>query len=256
MFFVLFRSDRLSPNSTSFVPSLLTMINASFILAFVVLLVLLVVTLWLFTKSTNKRPPIVLLAGPSGSGKTSLFLRWTDSEKPYETVLSLTSNEAPLEMKPEVALVDTPGNERLVQHVRLHLKDSNVRAVVFVLDAASGAEQISAAARPLMTVLEAAERRRFPVLIAANKYDQFNSLSVNKVRTLLEAELTELRNLKSRTVQSSETTDDSWEHEEFLGLDGKDFEFADLEADVEILDGSVTANRLGKWEAFLENVLN
>ena len=219
------------------------------------LLLLAVPALLLLVKTSVKKNPIVLLAGPSGSGKTSLFLRWTGSETTGETVTSVAPNEAVLTKHPEVTLVDTPGNERLVQLVRQYLVDGDVKVGVFVLDAASGADRIREAARPLMALLEAAEKRRFPVLIAANKYDQFNSLSISKVRSLSESELNELRAIKARTVQSSETTDDTWEYDEFLGLDGKNFEFADLETEVEVLDGTVYANRLGKWENYVQQCI-
>lgn len=212
--------------------------------------------------------PSVVLVGPPSAGKTTLFHQWngseteleSESEKPgtaIKTVTSITPNETPsFKLRPSLRLVDCPGNEKLQQFTVQELRLGNTKAAVFVVDAASGPEQIKQAAPALLTVLELTNKEGeepIPVLIAVNKIDQFSALSVNKVIALLEGELTQLRDSKSQGLMSSTENDGFEDDSQFqLGVPGQPFKFTDLEGTVGVVDGSALVGRLDKWENWLE----
>lgn len=207
-------------------------------------------------KKTRKGQPTVLIAGPSNAGKTCLFYQWQSPGTKKQTVTSVTPNEsARFALVPSHRIIDCPGNEKLSQSTLKLISESNLKAVVFVIDAADGLEAIKESAKSLVPILEITESSLVPVLIAANKFDLFSAISVTKITSLLEQEISELRDTRQQTVSSSE--DDNWNgnEKEFLGVDGKKFEFSDLESEVEVLDGSVKTGRTQKWDSWLGQFL-
>lgn len=197
-------------------------------------------------------PPTVLITGPSNAGKTALFCAWQDPDSKASTVTSVVPNQsAQFAVLPRCRVVDCPGHERLQQYSRKELIEGNTKAVVFVVDAAAGAETIKNSAVPLIPVLEIAERDLIPVLIAVNKFDLFSALSVTKIKQLLEDEITHLRDTRNNALMGSQ--DDDSEERELLGS-GEKFSFGDLETQVDVIDGSVAARRLSKWEEWLADL--
>lgn len=152
-----------------------------------------------------------------------------------------------------------------------------LKAVVFVVDAAALGEHdiLAPTAAYLYDVLLSLQRRAggsssssgpsgagakdkkpIPVLIAANKMDLFTALPSTLVRVNLEAELTRIRQTKSKgLLDSGVGIDDvgSEEQDSWLGEYGSDkFQFKQMQEfdiDVEVLPGNVTGDGPGvdKW---------
>lgn len=201
-------------------------------------------------------PPTVLVVGPSFAGKTALLLALAQApeapQAPKATVTSVVPNvRADVPAFPGVRFVDCPGNERLQMFVDQELR-SNVRAVVFLIDASSSADSIKAAAVPLARLLAVTEPRGVPLLVGTNKHDLFNTLSVQSIRRLLESEIDVLRHTGG--VLSSDLNEDD-DGDVRLGLAGKPFAFEHLESEVDVRDGSVKTGKLAKWEEWLHAVL-
>lgn len=203
--------------------------------------------------------PTVLLVGPSGSGKTSLFNLWTGVQA--ETVTSVSPNRSasvklPIASQDDedhelVTLVDLPGHDKLETLTWTELDQTpNVRAVAFVIDAASGQQKITAAAARLFKLLIKTEARGIRVLIMANKSDLFNTLSTARVKAVLEAEMEAIRASKQQSVGEAGT--EEFEERAWIGLDGK-FRFEDLESEVQIVDGSVKLKKTQKWDQWLSS---
>ncbi len=223
----------------------------------------LVIALALFfvfqTKSKTSGTPTILLVGPSGSGKTSLFNLWTDVEA--DTVTSVVPNRCenvPLQISEDgedtdrFTLVDLPGHEKLEHLTWAEFgPSSNVRAVLFVVDAASGQQKIAAAASQLFKLLLRTENHGINVLILANKCDLFNTMSSSRVKTILETEIGAIRSSKQQSV--GEAGSDEAEERAWIGLDGK-FQFEDLESVVQVLDGSVKLKKTTKWDKWLSGI--
>lgn len=208
-------------------------------------------------QKTRRGQPTVLIVGPSNAGKTCLFYKWQNPETKIQTVTSVSPNEdTDFRLAPSHRIIDCPGNEKLSPITLKLIAETNLKAVVFVIDAADGLETIKESARLLISVLEISESSLIPVLIAANKFDLFSAVSVPKIKALLEQEISGLRDTRQQTVPSSEN-DGNWDgnEKEFLGVDGKKFEFDDLESEVDVRDGSVRTGRTQKWDSWLEQVL-
>ncbi|GMM51415.1 Signal recognition particle receptor subunit beta [Starmerella bacillaris] len=205
-------------------------------------------------KSESKGPPTILLLGPSGSGKTSLLLAWQDSQQ--QTLTSVEPNVLhEFKLLENVQVVDCPGNEKLQKYANDYLKNGNIKAVIYMVDASSGVANIKNAASTLGSVLERTDSRGIPLLVATNKHDLFNTVSVQSIKRTLENEINELRDTRSRTVSKSGNDDiNDDEGTEYLGVDGKPFQFEDLESEVQVLDGSVKNNKLSKWETWVTSL--
>ncbi|ANB15747.1 Signal recognition particle receptor subunit beta [Sugiyamaella lignohabitans] len=246
------------------------------------------------SKLSSKKPTF-LIVGPSYGGKTSLFNYWTseiikrksESDEGVGKINTVSASETVTSQSPnryehlrlpfgsdepvdtEYTIVDLPGHPKLwhftVEEVEKHR--SNLVGIVYVIDAASGQSGISKAASNLYQLLQLTERRAggVNILIASNKSDVFNVISTSRLKTLLESEINDLRSSREQTVDevkinakgqeandSEEISSNAW-----IGKDGKDFEFSQLEGEVDILDGSVKSSRTSKWETWLaEKALN
>lgn len=238
--------------------------------------------LQLIKKSSSKPsgPPTILLLGPSFSGKTSLLSEWQASEedeegsekagvKPVTTVTSVEPNVRKSAHFEGFQIVDCPGNERLQMYVKKHLHLNNVKAIVYLIDASSGQAKIKESALVLAKILAYAEKNSIPVLIATNKHDLFNTVSVQSIRKTLESEIEIVKQTGDHdmlsSVSANENSDfnDAIDEEDsasgiamYLGIEGKPFAFSDLEIETDILDGSVKTKKLAKWDSWLESVLN
>lgn len=172
-------------------------------------------------------------------------------------------------------LVDTPGHGKLREVGWGKLRRlEKLKAVVFVVDAAALGEQdvLAPTASYLYDVLlhlqklagsssksssgSKSKNKPVPVLIAANKMDLFTALPATLVKMNLEAELTRIRQSKSKgLLDSGVGIDDvgSEEQDSWLGEYGSDkFHFKQMQEfdiDVEVLPGNVTGDGPGvdKW---------
>lgn len=163
-------------------------------------------------------------------------------------------------------LIDTPGHGKLrhlaVKNIR---NPQNLRGIIFLVDAATlsaGDEGLRQTADYLHDTLLALQKRNvkvlkeISVLIAANKMDLFTALPAALVKTSLEAEVTKVRNSRSKGLLDSGVgmgdLDD--EKDDWLGEVGsKEFKFSQMEefdVTVEVSGGNVLGGEgpsVEKW---------
>jgi signal recognition particle receptor subunit beta len=130
----------------------------------------------------------------------------------------------------------------------------NLKGIIFLVDAATlsaGDEGLRQTADYLHDILLVLQKRNvkvlkeLPVLIAANKMDLFTALPAALVKTSLEAEITKVRNSRSKGLLDSGIgmgdLDD--EKDDWLGeMGSKEFKFSQMEefdVAVEVLGGNV-----------------
>lgn len=139
-------------------------------------------------------------------------------------------------------LVDTPGHGKLRHFARDSIVNpQHLKGIIFLVDAAilssnstdSGDVGLSETAEYLHDMLLALQKRSInrksskeaaglPVLIAANKLDLFTALPAHMVEKSLEAEITKLRNTKSKgLLDSGIGMDDDLEDRDVLGGPGE-----------------------------------
>lgn len=184
-----------------------------------------------------------------------------------------SKHDATLETAPRFLLADTPGHGKLryvalsqLQPLHSSSSSKNIQWVIFVVDGAdlaSGGDGLRVAAEYLHDVLRLVVQRQrgrksgWKVLVAANKLDLFTALPAGLVRTVLEAEIEQVRRgrerglLDSGGVGEGETGGD---RDEMLEDGGEGaFRFEQLEGDgveVTVEDGSVLGSEGGdvqKW---------
>ena len=114
-------------------------------------------------------------------------------------------------------LVDTPGHGKLRHFATSQLANpTNVRGIIFVVDAASVAEEagLNEAAEYLHDILLSLQKRytdaktskgpkEIPVLVAANKLDLFTSLPPHLVQIQLEKAITGVRKSRAKGLKDS-----------------------------------------------------
>lgn len=162
-------------------------------------------------------------------------------------------------------LIDTPGHGKL-RHFALDSINNplHLKGIIFVVDAATlsedseGTRSLTENAQYLHDMLHILQTKHtsaktskgsseIPVLVAANKLDLFTALPTKLVRKSLEAEITKLRNTKSKGLIDSGVgmNDDELDDPEVLGGNGEGkFEFKLMEEyniPIEVAGGSVTS---------------
>ncbi|KAG0300707.1 hypothetical protein BGZ98_008961 [Dissophora globulifera] len=188
-------------------------------------------------RSKRSSKNTILLTGLPSAGKTVIHYQLS-SGKTVETVTSMMENEADVVLtdgKAATHVVDVPGHERL----RFKFSEFMpiARAVVFVVDSSTVSRQTRFLAEYLYDILSDrfAQSERIPILIACNKSDLLTSFKKERIQTLLEGEINKLRQTRSAAL---DTQDSEGNENTFLGFEGKDFSFQDLENDVEFLECS------------------
>ncbi|KAF1976340.1 P-loop containing nucleoside triphosphate hydrolase protein [Bimuria novae-zelandiae CBS 107.79] len=224
---------------------------------------------FLYRKATPTTLPSFLLIGPSGSGKTA-FLTLTERKAVAQTHTSTaplgvevllpedympqsshyrSPGDPAYERSRRFLLLDTPGHGKLRHFATKQLANpANVRGIIFVLDAASVAEEtgLNETAEYLHDVLLALQKRyteattskgpkEIPVLIAANKMDLFTALPPHLVTQQLEKAISDVRKSRAKGLKDSGRTlggedEDLDEEREWLGEGGEgSFEFVQME---------------------------
>ncbi|KAF9993354.1 hypothetical protein BGZ80_002479 [Entomortierella chlamydospora] len=221
------------------IPQQLIIANNEYLTLLVFLaLVALVGILVNFTIGTKRNSKnTILLTGLPFAGKTATYYLISHN-KAVETVTSIKENETDValtEGQKPIHLVDIPGHERL----RFKFSEFMpiARAVVFVVDSSTVSRQTRLLAEYLYDILgdKFAQSERIPVLIACNKSDLLTSFKKERIQTLLEAEINKLRQTRTAAL---DTQDSEGNENVFLGFEGKDFSFEDLENDVEFIEYS------------------
>lgn len=235
------------------------------LLAFGIILTLVRTTVSLGKVKSSQ--PAILIMGPSYSGKTCLYTLWTSGEKATATVTSQQPNiyksfSIPFDSEVDavkVTLVDLPGHAKLDHYLSEALeKHSNIKGIIFVLDAASGPEGIRTAAEALFKLLLKTEQRMggIDLMIACNKADVFNMVPANRMRIALEHEIQEIRDMRSKglgaVAEAGSLDDDNEDDGSWLGKG--EFKFLDLDGEVSIADGSVITDNVENWKRWVEAV--
>ncbi|KAJ4291690.1 hypothetical protein N0V90_009585 [Kalmusia sp. IMI 367209] len=251
--------------TAAFAPKAST-IAVTFVLA---LLLPILLHTFIYRKATPTTLPAFLLIGPSGGGKTA-FLTLTErkavaqthtSTAPLSIEVLLADDHVPhsshyrspgdpaYERSRRFLLLDTPGHGKLRHFATTQLANpSNVRGIIFIVDAASVAEEagLNETAEYLHDVLLALQKRytgaksskgpkEIPVLIAANKMDLFTALPPHLVSQQLEKAISEVRKSRAKGLKDSGVAmdgDDEGldEEREWLGEGGEgSFEFVQME---------------------------
>lgn len=256
------------------------LISTIIISAIVALSLPLLLHLYIYRTRASFNLPSFLVIGPSGSGKTSLvtlFERGAPSDchvsqeplivevsLPVSTVAASTQyrsvNDPSNSVHRKFLLVDTPGHGKL-RHFALEniTNPQHLKGVVFVLDATSvsdGSSGLTEAAEYLHDILLTLQKRHtssktskgpaeMPFLIAPNKLDLFTALPPKLVKTMLENEITKLRNTRSRGLLDSAVgvNEDTLDERDVLGGGGEGkFDFGLMEeynVHVDMIGGNV-----------------
>ncbi|KAG0075769.1 hypothetical protein BGZ93_005638 [Podila epicladia] len=179
----------------------------------------------------------VLITGLPFAGKTVMHYL-INNDQVVETVTSMKENEANtvlVEGKAPLHMIDIPGHERL----RFKFSEFMpiARSIVFVVDSATVARQTRVLAEYLYDILsnKFAQEEKIPVLIACNKSDLLTAFKKERIQTMLEAEINKLRQTRTAAL---DTQDMEGNENVFLGFEGQDFSFQDLENEVEFIECS------------------
>jgi signal recognition particle receptor subunit beta len=156
------------------------------------------------------------------------------------TQTSLSINSAPLthaSIEKQITVIDCPGHPRLAHLLRQSLAQTSPRGVILLIDAASVNKDLNSVANMVYSTLLALPRP-IHVLIVANKSDLFTALPVNKVRELLEGEISSLKKTRDEGMD---------EDEERTTLGGVEFKFDELENEGVVIEwtrGSIEARKV------------
>lgn len=176
---------------------------------YVLVAILVILVTFLLTRKLRKTSNIVVLVGLSESGKTTLFTRVVFN-KPKKSVTSLTQNEATLDDL-SLKLVDIPGAERLRPRFWDQYREK-ARNVVFVVDSTNVSSKLRNLGEYLYSLLSDSiiQKNRIGFSIACNKQDLPNALRRDEIKTILEKELTAIRETKKGQLSktSEEETED------------------------------------------------
>ncbi|TPX70159.1 hypothetical protein SpCBS45565_g01947 [Spizellomyces sp. 'palustris'] len=195
-------------------------------------IVLLLSTFIVFSKTRGHKQDTFLLAGLSDAGKTVLYVKLRNGQM-VDTHTSMTENEGrfvPISHKHgksqqrPVHVVDLPGHEKLRFKYTEYLPVT--AGIVFVVDSTTILRQLRSAAEYLYDILanRYTQRNEIPILVLCNKNDMLLALKEDKIQTMLEGEIDHLRKTRSAEVQSQDEEKD----DEFLGNEGEPFKFEHL----------------------------
>ncbi|XP_078032593.1 signal recognition particle receptor beta [Augochlora pura] len=214
----------------------------------VIILTIVLFVIWQRRKSIGNR---ILLTGLSDAGKTLIFARLACANfvKTYtsakENTVDLVINNRTLK------LVDIPGHERL-RYKFFHNFKSSAKGVVYVIDSVTFQKDIRDVAEYLYNILSEPSMQNKSVLILCNKQDQTMAKGSSVIKTLLERELNLLRMTKTSQLEATDASSKNV----FLGKEGKEFEFAQLDAHIDFAecyafnkgsDNSADIEQLNVW---------
>lgn len=152
--------------------------------------------------------------------------------------MSINSSQLTHDSLPKpITIVDCPGHPRLAHLLRQSLATSPPRGVILMLDAATLKQDLNSVANTVYSTLLALPRP-IHVLVVTNKSDLFTALPVNKVRELLEEEISTLKKTRDEGLEDDE---------ERATLGGPEFKFDELEEEgvvVEWTKGSIESREV------------
>ncbi|KAK7579909.1 hypothetical protein V9T40_000538 [Parthenolecanium corni] len=201
--------------------------SANYIIALVIVFVVFVFW-WLLLRKKDRHQRILLM-GCSNGGKTALFSQ-LNFGKSFPTYMSMKENVGQVANdKHRVEIVDIPGNERIGKNLFDEYKN-NVKGIIFVVDSESVQKEVKDVAEFMFNLLTDPTIRATckEILVLCNKQDLDSSKGPAVVQMLLEKELSVLRNLKSKQLDSTSQDTGGKKKLLFLGHKKKAFEFSQL----------------------------
>ncbi|XP_011300886.1 signal recognition particle receptor subunit beta [Fopius arisanus] len=198
---------------------------------FIIILTIVLFIVWQRKKSVGRS---VLITGLCDAGKTLLYARLVHLRF-IETYTSAKENIGDIEIKENaLRIVDIPGHERL-RYKFFDKYKSSVRGLIYVIDSVTFQKDIRDVAEFFYTLLcDSAVRKSLPILVLCNKQDQTLAKSSTVIRNLLEKELNLVRLTKSSQLEATDASSNNT----FLGKEGKDFQFDDLNLNLEFAECS------------------
>ncbi|KAB7494460.1 Signal recognition particle receptor subunit beta [Armadillidium nasatum] len=203
-------------------------INYQLLFTFILGLVVLYVVFFKLLKTKTSKNVIALL-GLCGSGKTQLFYQLCHGID----VLSVTSvkessHSLSISDSRKVTVYDIPGHDRIRYSLFDKIK-SQLKALIFVIDASAIQEEIKDVAEFLYTILcdGSVQGCKPNILIVCNKQDIPFAKGASLIKSSLEKEMNLLRVTKSNQLKSVGTGENN---NSFLGYQGQDFEFNQLKS--------------------------
>nr|CAG8455245.1 11102_t:CDS:2 [Entrophospora candida] len=181
-------------------------------------------------------------------------------EKSIQTHTSMKENEGYIKLyedsieltKDQIHFVDIPGHEKL----RFKFTDfiPITHGIVFCIDSSTFTRNIRSNAEYLYDIFSNKDVNKFKIrtLIICNKSDLITALPPERVKTLLENEITRTAALDHQGSPSMEDVDEM----EFLGYETEDFKFEHLENDVEFKKCSVENNEISEIKYWISDVYN
>lgn len=220
------------------------------LIAFFVVLITCVL-LYIFRKKRAARTDF-LLTGVCDSGKTLLFSQLVIN-KGRETFTSISENIGWYQCgRGSVKVLDLPGHERLRSKFFDKYK-SQAKGIVYVVDSATLQKDVRDVADYLYTILADNATSSSAILILCNKQDEPLAKGSAVIKALLEKELNVIRSTRASKLESVDSSRDSTNS--FLGKQGKDFEFAHLPQNVQILESSAKKNELNHLRDWIDRIV-
>nr|XP_033323380.1 signal recognition particle receptor subunit beta [Megalopta genalis] len=214
----------------------------------VIILTIVLFVIWRRRKSIGNR---ILLTGLSDAGKTLIFARLACANS-VKTYTSAKENTANLVINNHtLKLVDVPGHERL-RYKYFHQFKLSAKGVIYVIDSVTFQKDIRDVAEYLYNILSEPSMQNKCVLILCNKQDQTMAKGSSVIKTLLEREMNLLRMTKTSQLEATDASSKNV----FLGREGKDFEFAQLDTQIDFAecyafskdpDNSADIEQLNAW---------
>ncbi|CAI2182917.1 749_t:CDS:2 [Funneliformis geosporum] len=183
----------------------------------------------------------------SDSGKTSLFIKLRYGEQ-VQTHTSMKENEGYIKLEDDgdpltkvpIHFVDVPGHEKL----RFRFSDfiPITRGIIFIIDSSTCVKNVRSIAEYLYDIFSNKDviKHHIPTLIACNKSDMITALPPERIQTILENELNQLRNTRTSALDHQDTS--ITDNVEFLGYENEIFKFEHLENEIRIEKCSVDKN--------------
>ncbi|CAI5452654.1 unnamed protein product [Caenorhabditis angaria] len=188
---------------------------------------LVTIAVFLFLKFFSAKKDTVLLAGLSNSGKTTIFTQLVSkSNNIPQTYTSMQENTIHLNIKGNVLkITDYPGNDRLRQKLLSTIRQSSIRKIVYVIDAATFSKESRDVAELLYDILLENQKNHVPILVACHKQDHSLSKTDKVIQNSLEKEIGLINKSRSAALIG---TDGSEARRSTLTNTGTDFKWDDL----------------------------
>lgn len=232
-------------------------LQAAFIAVFVGILTVFV-AVFLFPGLFKNKPRNFVLVGPKESGKTNLFSLLTTGKLPELTVTSIEPSEGALHLSDsnyeeeftDVIVRDFPASSKMKSLYLLPFLKDNVRhckGTVYLLDASAfDTSYCYKVASDLLELLQITESipNGVDMVVFCNKCDYFTSKKPEKIKQLLQQEITRQYSLKLKGLDKVSEDGEGIEEVLNASFNGGEFRFEMLEGNVDFVEGNLFKNKI------------